>query len=47
MGDICKMQALEVKSIYATLSLKRLSGVKLAKDDYKKKKTHELVLKML
>jgi hypothetical protein len=46
MGDICEIQALEVKYIYPTISLKRLSGVKLAKDDYKKKKTHELVLKM-
>lgn len=39
MGDICEMQALEVKFICAMISLKKLGGVKLAKDDYKEKKT--------
>jgi len=39
MGDICEMQALEVKSICAMIFFKRLDGVKLAKDDYKEKKT--------
>jgi hypothetical protein len=39
MGDICEMQALEVKFICAMISLKKLGGVKPTKDDYKEKKT--------
>jgi hypothetical protein len=39
MGDICETQTLEVKSICAMISLKKLGGVKLIKDDYKYNKT--------
>jgi hypothetical protein len=45
MGGTCVVHVMEEKSIDSTIFLKRSNGVTLAKDNHKKNKTHEFMLR--